>query len=57
MTVYVILCDGDVDQISDCPEATAQEKKDLLDMGFEVTVKSFHSWEEAEAFEDKKRGY
>lgn len=56
--VWVIMVDGRVDQLVDSLRVCKRECADLraLDCG-KVTTKEFAGWAEAEAFEDKKRGY
>jgi hypothetical protein len=55
---FVILVDGSVDQICGSLREARKEKKDLerMDCG-SVRIKPFATWQEAEAFEDKTRGY
>lgn len=56
--VWVILVDGHVDQLVDSQRICKRECADLRAMECgKVTVKEFAGWAEAEAFEDKKRGY
>jgi hypothetical protein len=51
---FVVVCDGAVDQICGSKAEANREAKDLRKMGFDkVTVKSFATWAEAHAFEDK----
>lgn len=51
---FVVLCDGEVDQICGSKAEAQREVKDLKKMGFEnVKMKAFASWAEAHAFEDK----
>lgn len=57
-SVYMILCDGDVDQIVETKAIAEREKKDLIKLGCDnVKIKIFPSWEAAEAYETKKRGW
>lgn len=56
--VYVITVDGEVDQVGEGKANAAREVKDLkrMDCG-KVQVKWFDNWADAEAYEDKLRGY
>lgn len=58
MTVYAIRVDdqNEVDQIVETKEIANREARDLRKMGFEVKVRSFPSWEAAEAWDQKLRG-
>ena len=57
MKVFVILADGEIDQIVEGTAAKSREVRDLRAMGCDVSVKQFSSWADANAYEDKKRGY
>lgn len=55
---WVIICDGDVDQICYSKREADKEVKDLGKMGFDnVKAKKFPTWAAAEEYADKKRGY
>lgn len=55
---YMLLNDGECDQICGSEKEAKREKKDLISLGCEnVKIKKFATWAEAEAFEDKLRGY
>jgi hypothetical protein len=54
---WVILADGDVDQICYSEREARREKRDLEAMGYAVKIKAFATVAEAEQFEDKRRGY
>lgn len=56
-TVWVLLADGAYDQMCYSEREMKREKRDLEEMGFKVKVKTFPNVKEAEAFEDKMRGY
>jgi len=47
----------EVDQIVETKAIANREAKDLRAMGCIVTIKAFPSWEEAEAYEAKIRGW
>jgi hypothetical protein len=55
--VYVILCNGDFDGVWETKAQANREKRDLERMGNEVRIKPVKDWAEAEALEDKMRGY
>lgn len=51
---FMVICDGDCDQICGSKAEAQREAKDLKKMGFDkVTVKAFATWAEAHAFEDR----
>ena len=55
--VFMIMADGEPDQIVETREIAKREAKDLRDMGCNVKVKPFPTWEAAYAFEDKFKAY
>ena len=61
--VYMILADGDCDQIVEDLLIAKREKRDLEAMGCEVRIRIFRdatlqgAWQRAEAYQDKPRGY
>ena len=59
--IYVILIGSspywEVDQTVEGDAIMKREKRDLIKMGCKVKVKKFASWDEAEAYEVKIRGY
>ena len=57
MTVFMLLVDGECDQIVETRELAERTKKDLkkLDCGT-IKIKEFPTWQEAHAYEDKLRG-
>ena len=57
MSVWVILADGEVDQVVESTKAKQREMRDLRKMGCNVSVKRFANWADAEAYMDSKRGY
>lgn len=58
LAAYVIMCDGDVDQICYSKREADKEVRDLKKMGFDrVSAKKFDSAWKAEEYADKKRGY
>lgn len=63
MTVYVITTgtygfDLEVDQICETKAQAEREAKALREMGIEkVRIRPFASWQAAEEYEDKTRGY
>lgn len=56
--VYVILASGEIDLIEEGTEIQcAHHVKWLKKQGHDVKVRWFSSWADANAFEDKCRGY
>ncbi|CAB4138773.1 hypothetical protein UFOVP344_45 [uncultured Caudovirales phage] len=55
--VFVILADGEIDQMVETQAIANREKRDLEKMGCTVKIKKFEDWQQAEAFETKKRGW
>lgn len=54
---FMVIADGDCDQICGSKEEAYRERKDLLKMGCDkVTVKAFTTWEHAHLYEDMLRG-
>lgn len=51
--LYVIICDGNFDQVCESAKAMEREKRDLKRMGCTVKVKPVATWSEANAIEDK----
>lgn len=52
-SVVAIIADGEIDQIIDYdPDILRREELDLKDIGCEVRVRYFDTWEEAEAWQD-----
>lgn len=57
MAVYMILVDGDCDQIVETRAIAEREKRDLINMGCgPVRIREFPCWEAAEQYEDKLNG-
>ena len=51
---FMVICDGACDQICSTKREATKEAADLRKMGFEkVQVKSFETWADAHAYEDK----
>ncbi len=48
--VWVIVADGEIDQICETAASAAKEKRDLVRMGCTVRVKACKDWHEANAF-------
>lgn len=58
MPCYMLLTTDGCDQIVNTMTEATREKKDLISMGCDrVRIKEFATWAEAEAYEDKLRGY
>ena len=57
MSVWVILADGQVDQMVESTKDKQREIRDLRKMGFDVSVKRFANAADAEAYMDSKKGY
>ena len=55
--IHVIIADCTIDQIIENDNEMKTEVKSLRKMGCIVKVKSFPTWELAESFESKHRGY
>jgi hypothetical protein len=55
--VYVLITEDGIDQIITGAAHRDKEVKDLKALGCSVKVKTFATWEAAEAFEEKFRGY
>lgn len=55
--VYMLIADGTIDQIVETEALAKRERRDLEKMGCEVRVKRFPSWEAADAYEAKHRGW
>lgn len=61
--VFMLIADGECDQIVDDVAIAHKEKKDLEKLGCVVKVRIFtggtknEAWAKAEAYEDKLRGY
>jgi len=53
MTLYVIIADGELDQVCETLLVAQREIHDLRVMGCKVQVKQFATWNEVNAFEDK----
>lgn len=54
---FVVIADGEIDQICGTLREARREAADLRAMGCVTRVKQFATWQEAHAFEDKRRGY
>lgn len=55
---YMVLVEGECDQICGTKREADKEARDLRSMGHgRVVVRHFATWREAEAHEDKLRGY
>lgn len=53
---FMVICDGDCDQICGTKAEATREASDLRKMGLEnVKVKAFKTWQEAHAYEDMLR--
>lgn len=57
MSVWVILADGEVDQMVESTNDKQREMRDLRKLGFDVSVKRFANVADAETYMDSKRGY
>jgi hypothetical protein len=58
MPVYMLLVEGDCDQIVETKAIANRERRDLIDLGCDnVKIREFPSWEAAEAYESKLRGW
>lgn len=57
MPVYMLITEDGCDQIVETKAIANREAHDLHAMGCTVRVKEFPGWTEAEAYEDKLRGY
>lgn len=54
---FMVICDGQCDQICGTMAEAKREAKDLRGMGFDsVKVKAFDTWADAHAYEDALRG-
>ena len=55
---FMVICDGQCDQICGTMAEAKREAKDIRAMGFDhvVRVKAFATWADAHADEDKLRG-
>lgn len=49
--LYVIIADGEFDQVCETKAQAAKEKRDLTAMGCTVRVKLVRSWDEADELE------
>jgi hypothetical protein len=54
---FAIICDDNFDAIWDTKAQADREAKDLRKMGHVVRIKAFATHADAEAYEDKLRGY
>ncbi len=55
---FMLINDGECDQICGSEAEAKRERKDLISMGCDnVRIKRFENWADAEAFEDKMKGY
>ena len=54
---WVIVADGEIDQIVGSEREAKREARDLREMGCTVKVRQFDSWHAAEDYADKVRGY
>ena len=53
---FMVICDGDCDQICGTKAEAAREASDLRKMGHDgVRVKSFKTWKDAHDYEDMLR--
>lgn len=52
--LYMIIADGELDQVCETEATMKREKRDLQKMGCVVTVKRFATWEELNAYADKR---
>lgn len=50
--LFVIIADGEFDQVCVTYADAMREKRDLVDLGCEVSIKRFESWEAVHSFED-----
>lgn len=55
--IYVIIADGEIDQIVEGKAIAQREKRDLQRMGCEVKLKAFEHWDAAHEFESRHRGW
>lgn len=55
--VYAVITEDGLDQFCDTKAQASKEKKDLEKMGCAVKIKTFDSWADAHAFEDKLNGF
>lgn len=55
--LYVIIADGEFDQVVESKDQAKREKRDLTKMGCTVRLRPVNSWDEANALESKMRGY
>lgn len=54
---FMVICNGECDQICGTKQEAMREAADLRKMGHEeVRVKGFKSWQDAHDYEDKLRG-
>lgn len=54
---FMVIADGECDQICETRTDANREKNDLTRMGCEAKVRRFPSWRAAEAYETKLRGH
>lgn len=57
MSVFVIIADGECDQIVETTRDKQREMRDLRKMGCDVSVKQFANMAAAGAYVDSKKGY
>lgn len=55
--IYVLIADGEVDQVCETKRDKDREVRDLRKMGCHVIAHAFATWDSAQAFIDKKQGY
>ena len=55
--LYVIIADGEFDQVCTTKRSADKEKRDLTKMGCAVKVREVADWAAANALEEKMRGY
>lgn len=53
--VYMLIADGEPDQIVETQEIAKREAGELRRLGCNVRVKPFATWEEAYAYEDRRK--
>lgn len=57
MTLYCIIADGEFDQVCCSYLEAHRERRDLQAMGCTVRIREVSSWDEANALEERMRGY
>lgn len=52
--LYMMIADGELDQVCETEATMRKEKRDLEKLGCAVVVKRFESWDELTAYEAKR---